>query len=189
MAIVVGKTFTPLVTILRAHKFQCFPMSPSMITCPAIVPSVDDVRPDASRVRTKTIPTIGANAALSCCTAYANVKLYLGYNGVATSSIPALTTPAMLRKTIVSRRWTFLVRCLTSTEALEESYRFWGSRTLLPIVSILFFESQEWTKRAWGMTVAPIIPTTSKRASELSDPGTTEWYAIWPRSGLMTINW
>src|SRR6267143_1026782 len=189
IAIVVGNTFTPLVTILLAHMFQCFPISPSIITCPAIVPSVDDVRPDASRVRTKTIPTMGANLALSCCTANSNVSLEFGYSGVATSSIPALTIPAMVKKTTVSLRWIFLVLCLTSTEAFDESYLFSGSRTFFPMVSILFFESQEWTKRAWGMTVAPIIPTTSKRASVLSEPGTTEWYAIWPSSGLMTTNW
>src|SRR5438046_10749668 len=109
--------------------------------------------------------TMGANILLSLRTAYSWVILEFGYSGVATSSIPAFTTPAMLRNTTVSHRWIFLVFCLTSSEALEESYLFSGAGIFLPMRSILFFESHERTNRAWGIIVGPIIQTTKRRAS------------------------
>jgi hypothetical protein len=50
---------------------------------------------------------------------------------------------------------------------------------------LLFLVSQEYTKRACGITVAPIIPTVINNALEFAIIGTIEWYSMAEGSGFV----
>ena len=61
IAIVVGMTFTNLVTILLNQMLTFLPSNPSIITWPARVPATDDAMPEESRVIKKITPAATPN--------------------------------------------------------------------------------------------------------------------------------
>src|SRR3989442_12817115 len=105
-----------LVTIRLAHTFQCFPINPSIMTWPAIVPSAEEESPDASRVRMNMMAIAGPNNNSIAWTKSLGEIFVFGYRGVAIRSIPALTTDAIVRASTDSLRWNFLVLSISPVE-------------------------------------------------------------------------